>query len=142
MPIAVNAAALREDGRIIGGEDAVIETYPYQVSLENQGRHDCGASIISEHWVVTAGHCIYGDNEDLRIRAGSSFTNRNGSLHKVNQTIIRENYKLTNDGVPLYDVALIQVVEPFVFDDTRQPIKMLEVGTWLMGDGLFLRQFD
>lgn len=119
----------------------MIETYPYQISLQNQESHDCGGSIISEHWVVTAGHCIYGDNEDRRVRAGSTFTNRGGSLHNVNKTIIHKKYELTDDGVPLYDVALVQVVEPFVFDDSRQPIAMFEVRMWILG-GMLLLQPD
>lgn len=121
------SSSLRENSRIIDGTDAVIEIYPYQVILQNQISHDCGGSIISEHWVITAGHCIYDDNEDLRIRAGANFVNRGGSLHTVDRTIIHERYELTGQGVPLYDVALVHVVEPFVFDNTRRPIKLFEV---------------
>lgn len=48
------------DGRIIGGEPALIEDYPYQVSLQYDTYHICGGVIISENYVVTAAHCTDG----------------------------------------------------------------------------------
>lgn len=125
----MNAASLKpsNEGRIVGGEDAVIETYPYQVSLQRHESHDCGGSIISEYWVLTAGHCIYGDNKDLMISSGSSFLYSNSTVHRVNQTITHQRYKLRGDQVPMNDIALVQVVEPFVFDDQHQAVKLFEV---------------
>lgn len=45
------------DGKIVGGTYTTIEQYPYQLSLELNGRHICGASIISEKKALTAAHC-------------------------------------------------------------------------------------
>lgn len=45
------------DGRIVGGKDADIEDFPYQVSLRFLDDHFCGASILSEKYVLTAAHC-------------------------------------------------------------------------------------
>ncbi len=44
---------------IIGGTDAESGANPHQCSLRRSS-HSCGASIISNQWVVTAAHCIDG----------------------------------------------------------------------------------
>lgn len=43
---------------IIGGQDANIAQFPYQLSLRQGGNHICGASIISAIWVLSAAHCL------------------------------------------------------------------------------------
>lgn len=48
------------DGRIIGGESVDITEFPYQISLQRNGRHRCGGAIISPDYIVTAGHCTHG----------------------------------------------------------------------------------
>ena len=49
-----------KDARIVGGEDAKQGSYPWQVNIEilsqGEGVRLCGASILSENWVVTAAH--------------------------------------------------------------------------------------
>ncbi|GAA3935976.1 serine protease [Litoribacillus peritrichatus] len=46
--------------RIIGGTDAVPNTYPWMVSVQSKsgGEHFCGASLIDQKYVLTAAHCI------------------------------------------------------------------------------------
>lgn len=48
--------------RIIGGRDAVQGQFPYQVSLRVRGSHNCGGSIISRRYIVTAAHCVSNGN--------------------------------------------------------------------------------
>ena len=125
--ILKSATVRRHTGRIVGGESAVIETYPYQVSLQKNGNHSCGGSIISEYWIITAGHCIDSDTEDIQVRAGATFHNKGGSLHNIDRVIVHEKHEIRDDGIPVYDIALIEVKEPFMFDDTRRPIELFKV---------------
>lgn len=115
------------DARIYGGKTVEIERYPYQISLEKNGRHNCGGSIISRHYVLTAAHCV--DNyspEILTVRSGSSFIHEGGKVHQVVRSIVHEDYKYTEYGVPLFDVAVVEVKEPFEFDESRKPVELFD----------------
>lgn len=45
-------------GRIVGGQLTEPGEIPYIVSLTRRGGHFCGASILNERWLITAGHCV------------------------------------------------------------------------------------
>lgn len=50
-------------GRIVGGNDALMSDFPFQVSLRNLHfgwSHFCGGSILNEQWILTASHCLDG----------------------------------------------------------------------------------
>lgn len=40
-------------GRIVGGREVDISSFPHQVSLQRGGGHICGGSIIGERYVLT-----------------------------------------------------------------------------------------
>lgn len=44
--------------KIIDGMETGINQYPWVVSMQLQGNHFCGASLISDQWVLTAAHCV------------------------------------------------------------------------------------
>ncbi|XP_055703761.1 transmembrane protease serine 9-like isoform X2 [Phlebotomus papatasi] len=75
-------------GRIVGGSDAERSEMPFIVSLTRRGGHFCGATILSEKWLVTAGHCLCNLNDFMKpsqIRAVLG-------LHRISE------YKLTRDS--------------------------------------------
>ncbi len=44
--------------RIVGGQEAVPHSWPWQVQIKDGPYHVCGGVILSEHWVLTAAHCL------------------------------------------------------------------------------------
>lgn len=114
------------NGRIVGGEDAQIEDYPWQAILQVYGFTYCGASIISNEWVLTAGHCTSYPASSTEVKAGTSFKSKGGSTHAAALIIRHEDYGSTSRGVPYNDIALIKVATPFELDATRTPIGLFD----------------
>ena len=43
---------------IVGGDDANIDNYPWQVLIYMQGQGSCGGTIVGDKNIVTAAHCM------------------------------------------------------------------------------------
>ncbi|XP_055378490.1 trypsin Blo t 3-like [Condylostylus longicornis] len=110
-------------GRIIGGENAAIEDYPYQVSIQyNDGFHFCGGSIYKPNVIITAAHCVFGlEAEKIHIRAGSNNRNSGGVIVTVKEIIPSENW---NSQTIDNDIAILILTENLQYSDKIQPIEI------------------
>lgn len=67
----------------MGSTATTIERFPWQLSLRIDGKHRCGASIISENRAITVAHCFKPAKESVEqftVLAGSTFRlGENGS---------------------------------------------------------------
>ncbi len=50
-----------QQSRIIAGENATRGAWPWQILMFLNGQTLCGGSLVSPKWVVTAAHCVYGN---------------------------------------------------------------------------------
>jgi len=120
-------SAADADGRIIGGEEAPLHEFPWQISLRNAGSHICGGTIINQNQVITAAHCVEGTGAfpilDTVI-AGAHHRILEGGHQKRSVKSIEHN---EDYNTPHFcnDVALVTVKVPFNFTDPNvQPIEM------------------
>ncbi|XP_043976577.1 transmembrane protease serine 4a isoform X2 [Gambusia affinis] len=105
--------------RIVGGVDAHIEEYPWQVSLQNGG-HRCGGSLVSSRWIVTAAHCFSSNKEVSRwtVMSGETYMTTLGGS-SVDKIIIHNKYdEARND----YDLAMMRLSSPISLGDKRKPV--------------------
>lgn len=119
---SVQSLAPRLDGRVIGGEVVEIEQYPYQVSLQHNGAHICGATLISDRFVLTAAHCTDGTYEsELSVRLGSSYHAQGGVVVRVSKTNQHEDYDSDN----MYnDITVLELTESVQYSAGIQPVRL------------------
>ncbi|XP_068401891.1 transmembrane protease serine 3 isoform X1 [Eschrichtius robustus] len=108
--------------RIVGGNVSLLAQWPWQASLQFQGYHLCGGSVITPVWVVTAAHCVY----DLylpkswTIQVGLvSLLDSPAPSHLVEKIIYHSKYKPKRLG---NDIALMKLARPVAFNDMIQPV--------------------
>uniref|UniRef100_A0A8C8ZSG2 Peptidase S1 domain-containing protein n=1 Tax=Prolemur simus TaxID=1328070 RepID=A0A8C8ZSG2_PROSS len=99
--------------RIRGGSTAQEGEWPWQASLKKNGKHYCGASLISERYLVTAAHCFQKtkDPKNYTVSFGTKVTPPY-MQHYVQQIIIHEDYI---QGEKHDDIAIILLTEKVSF---------------------------
>ncbi|XP_076037204.1 trypsin-1-like [Oratosquilla oratoria] len=127
---------LRGLNKIVGGEPATPGEFPYQASLQDTSWgipfHFCGASIYQERILITAGHCVYGEDynypKHLQIVAGE----HNLKVHEGNEQVLpvtriymHEHYD--HDKI-INDIALLKIKSELTWDSYVEPI-LLETST-------------
>jgi len=121
------------NNEIVGGTVAVPYSWPWQVvwctggGFNAQCRLECGGTVIGTNWVMTAGHCVYGQTnrpQNFRIKAGI-FDER--SVNETTEQFVGVKTIYLHPGyrpnpVPQWDVALIELTTPLTFTDQVQPV--------------------
>ena len=117
-----------EQTKIIGGSDADIADFPWQVYYE-AGENLCGGSIIGRNWVVTAAHCTKKSTggaisaSQMSVKAGATnpYYSSEGKKYFVSEVIVHENFNIQSLN---YDIALLKLKEPIDYENAR-PIKLI-----------------
>ena len=113
-----------KDARIVGGRDAQIGSWPWQVLItSNQQQYVCGGSIVTSVWTLSAAHCFIGSKpSSVRIFAGlHDLENPTSDLKIffVDRIVPHPN---CSSSLSLYDAALLKSRTEIVFDKVIQPV--------------------
>ncbi|XP_034514093.1 serine protease 42 [Ailuropoda melanoleuca] len=128
--------------KILGGKEAEEGKWPWQVSVRINEKHVCGGSLITQQWVLTAGHCIL-SRFRYSVKMGDRSVHREITSVVVPVRNIIIHPQLSVVGIIQKDLALLQLLYPVNFTMTIQPICIpqktfrVEAGTtcWVTGWG-------
>lgn len=116
ISVTISTDPVDDVNKIVGGS-AVTSPIPYQVSLQHSSRnaHFCGGSIISADHVLTAAHCLKGQNKNrLSVLAGvTNLNQKTGTRHSVKSFVIHKHYK----ELVRNDIAVMKISPSFAFNN-------------------------
>ncbi|XP_025031742.1 transmembrane protease serine 9 [Python bivittatus] len=116
--------AMRAATRIVGGSEALLGEFPWQVSLRESEEHFCGAAILAATWLVSAAHCFneFQDPDTWTAQAGSVRLSGSGG-HPATARVLRIfQHPSYNAESADYDAALLELAEPLAFGKYVQPV--------------------
>ncbi|XP_067295582.1 prothrombin [Pseudorasbora parva] len=119
--------------RIVGGAEAEIASAPWQVMLYKRSPQEllCGASLISDQWIVTAAHCIlyppWNKNftiNDIIVRLGkhsrTKYEKGTEKIAAIDEIIVHPKYNWKENLNR--DIALLHMKKPVVFTNEIHPV--------------------
>ncbi|XP_043401204.1 transmembrane protease serine 11C [Chelonia mydas] len=118
--------SLSYTNRITGGISAQVGEWPWQASLQLSGIHRCGATLISNTWLITAAHCFRGQQNPSRWTASFGTVIRPPhSRRSIRNIIVHEKY---TDAVQThnYDIAVVQLSSPVEFTNVIRMVCLPE----------------
>ena len=107
--------------RIVGGEDAIEDSWPMIVSLRLNGTtdHSCGGTVLSSSFVLTAAHCLRSLSAlaPLGLTIAAGITNRSDPaqiIRTVDRIYFHPDYNSSSTDYR-HDIALLHLDQPFDF---------------------------
>ncbi|KAK1169576.1 enteropeptidase [Acipenser oxyrinchus oxyrinchus] len=151
-PCGTRMVLHKNDGKIVGGENAKQGAWPWIVSLHFKGQHVCGAVLVNNEWLVTASHCAYGRNVHpsdweavIGLHTQLNLTYPQTAIRRIDRIVMNPQYnKRTKDS----DITMMHLEHKVNFTDYIQPIclpekeQMFKPGTkcFIAGWGKVLEQ--
>ncbi|NXP57865.1 PRS55 protease, partial [Chloropsis cyanopogon] len=113
------------------GTDVEPGEFPWLVSIQSQGKHICGGTIISALWILTAAHCFADElPPDLTVAVGGVDLSLPLEEHNPDSLILHEEFNMTSLQ---NDIALILLSNPIEFSKEQIPICLpfvCDLDTW------------
>ncbi|RKH20553.1 serine protease [Corallococcus sp. CA047B] len=108
---------------IVGGVEARPGSHPWIVSLQNNGSHFCGGSLVrigareESNIVLTAAHCVVDGPPDTVVAGAHQLTRPvAGQVSvRVKRVVSHPNY---NPDTTMNDIAVLQLASPIKFNSS------------------------
>jgi secreted trypsin-like serine protease len=100
--------------KIVGGTESKRGDWPWQISMQRNGNHICGGSLINDQWIVTAAHCVVGNTNPNVYRIVFGLHDRLVSdswviTRTVSSVVVHPQYSSRNF---VNDIALMKLSTP------------------------------
>jgi secreted trypsin-like serine protease len=128
--MAAPAPVPRVEPRIIGGEPAPVDAWPFaaQVMVEDGDSSGfCGGTVLSPNWVLTAGHCVVDRTDQLlpadafQVITGTHLLmSADGTWSEVSEVRLHPDFFIDRFNAPNNDLALLKLSTPV--DEASVPV--------------------
>ncbi|KAG8513569.1 LOW QUALITY PROTEIN: Polyserase-2, partial [Galemys pyrenaicus] len=124
LPSRAAVCGVVSQARITGGSNAAPGQWPWQVSINYDGIHVCGGSLVSEQWVLSAAHCFprEHDTNGYEVKLGAHELNSHSydtEVLTVQQVISHSSYHQEGSQG---DIALLRLSKPVNFSRYIRPV--------------------
>ncbi|KAK1329902.1 hypothetical protein QTO34_010085 [Cnephaeus nilssonii] len=119
--LLMSAAAQDNSGKVLKGQECAPHSQPWQVALFDRGRFNCGASLVSPYWVLSAAHC---QTRHMRVHLGEhNLRKRDGTeqLRTVTRIIPHPGYVARTH---LHDLMLLRLARPARLSSQVRPASL------------------
>ncbi|XP_059173699.1 transmembrane protease serine 13-like [Physella acuta] len=113
---------------IVRGEEAPENAWPWYVYLlthVSEGTAMCGGSILTEWWILTAGHCMISRNSTIMVYFGLTDKTQLDTAKPI-KAEKRFTKLYIEDGVVYNDIMLLKLESPITFSDAIRPVCLPE----------------
>ncbi|XP_074061048.1 serine protease 57-like [Macrotis lagotis] len=112
-------------GRIVGGQEAKPHSYPFAVSIQHEGEHFCGGSLIRPQWVLTAAHCEMSKNlTEYQVVLGAHSLITPEPTQQVFGILRAVPYPLYNAQADTCDIQLLKLNGSALLSHSVRPISL------------------
>ncbi|XP_059145932.1 chymotrypsinogen B-like [Physella acuta] len=113
---------------VVNGEEAPENAWPWYVFLlahDSDESGGCGGSILSEWWILTAGHCMITWNSTIIVYFG---LNDMAQLDTTKPIKAEKRFTkcYVKDGILYNDILLLKLESPIAFSDIIRPVCLPE----------------
>ncbi|WFB11824.1 serine protease [Streptomyces sp. LX-29] len=117
---------------IVGGSTTTASAYPYVMQITDADENQfCGGTLVTPTKVVTAAHCLVGENtSSIRVVGGRTYRNgTNGTVARVSKIWVHPDYRSVTKGD---DIAVLTLSTAMPYS-TASYVSSSETGVYRAG---------